>query len=193
MQSDDRPSSDPPEVQVATVDDTGTADLVAVPVLPQPGTLVEVFRLLQQRIPGFTHLSLQEQRSMARAAHLDPEFLEEGITTACAAGPEDARTLTRGMTGEECRALSDEIRHGEEVYREAMVLAKGIASTNLQRKHRLGRAILSLYSRLGLFVDDSESQYRHLRPYFERMKRAYMKGRKTRQKAKAEEPETPPA
>src|SRR5215212_7393343 len=98
MQSEDRPSSDPPEIQVATVDDTDAPDLIAVPVRPQPGTLIEVFRLLQQRIPGFTHLSLQEQRSMARAGHLDPEFLEEGITTACAAGPEEAAILTRSMT-----------------------------------------------------------------------------------------------
>lgn len=96
------------------------------------------------------------------------------------------------MTGEECRELFEEIREGEEVYREIMVLAKGIASTNLQRKHRLGRAMLSLYGHLGIWKDDRRGTYRHLQPYYEGMKRAYMKRRQTRRTEKAEEPETPP-
>ena len=191
MQSDDRPSPDSPEVQVAKVATEDVQDLIAVPMLAQPNTLIQVFRLLQQRIPGFTQLSLSEQRSMARAGHLDPEFLEEGIAAAAAAG-EEATVLTRGMTAEECRELSDEIRDGEEVYREVMVLMKGLASTNLKRKHRLGRAILNLYANLGLWQDDSRGRFRHLQPYYERMKRAYMKRRKPRGKAGANggKPET---
>ncbi len=185
----DRPSPEPPEVQVATID-TDAPDFIAVPALTQPKTLMQVFRLLQQRIPGFTHLSLTEQRSMARAGHLDPEFLEEGIATAGAAG-EDAKLLTGGMTGDECRELSDEIRQGEELYREVMVLAKGIASTNLARRHRLGSAMLNLYRNLGICQNDSHGRFRHLQPYYERMKQAYRKNRKTRRKAKEKTAETP--
>jgi hypothetical protein len=188
MQNEDRPSSDSPEVQVATVE-TDSPDLIAVPVVPHPSTLVQVFRLLQQRIPGFTHLSVQQQRSMARAAHLDPEFLEEGITGICAAG-EDAKALTRDMNGDECRELADEIRHNDEVYREIMVLAKGIAAANLERKHRLGRSVLNFYGNLGLWANDRRGKFRHLMAYYERMKHAYMKGRKTRGKAKAKDAET---
>ena len=44
--------------------------------------LVEGLRFLRQRIREFTHLSWQEKRAHARAASLDPEFIENGLHAA---------------------------------------------------------------------------------------------------------------
>src|SRR6185369_13739634 len=91
MSSEDRETSALPAV---TVEPAGTAvtpvaasDLLAVsptsvPALAEPEMLVEGLRLLEQRIREFTHLSWQEKRTHARAASLDPEFIEGGLHAA---------------------------------------------------------------------------------------------------------------
>jgi len=84
MSSDDEQPSGLPDTVAAAA-----ADLLAVvPTAPaplaEPQFLVEGLRHLQRRIPGFTQLSVQEKRSHARAANLDPDFIESGLHAACA-------------------------------------------------------------------------------------------------------------
>lgn len=189
MSSDDRPSADPPEAQLVTVETTAL-DLPVGSVPLDTVALIRAFRQLQRLIPEFIQLSLQEQRSMARTGHLDPEFIDSGIVTACAA-EDEAPTLTGGMTGEECRELAAEIARGAEFEREIEVVLKGVASANLRKRYRLGRAILNIYSRLGMWMNTPQGRYNHLRPHYDAMKRAYMKRRKTRRKTKTEKPDTP--
>ena len=88
-----------------------------------------------------------------------------------------------GRSAEELRQEVDDIRYWDEVERELHVFLKGIAAANLKRKHRLGKAILLIYKALGVWMRlDSR-----LRPYYEEMRRAYMKRRK---KTKKDEPAT---
>ncbi|HEX2121486.1 MAG TPA: hypothetical protein VHL59_07580 [Thermoanaerobaculia bacterium] len=202
MSSDDPQFPPPPEAKIATVE-TGAAgaagsDVIAVgdtavPALVEPETLVQGLRYLQQRIPEFLHLSFREQQSMARAAYLDREVIETGLQAA------DAWQVTKSVIGrsaEELRRDSDDARRWDEVERELLALAKGIADANLKRKHRLGKDILTIYSALGVDFKDGQSAPAHgyMRPHYGNMKRAYLratrkKSRKTSH-AKEEQPET---
>jgi hypothetical protein len=153
-------------------------------VTPDPATLVRVFRLLRDRIPGYTQLSQDEERSMIRAAHLDPEMISSGILTADAW---EKTKLFTGMTAEEIRALDREIREWEPTIIELTVLLRGLIGANRKRKYRRGKAILSLYSALQREIQYSQAGSEQMLPYYEMMQRAYMKNRKTRRKAKKDE------
>jgi len=149
--------------------------------------LVEGLRQLQQRIPDFTQLSPEEVRSLMRAAYLSAEFREKGLQTAAVWNI--TKNIT-GRSGEELRAEEEVIRHWDEVEQEWTVILKGIAAANLKRKHHLGTALLKIYRTLRVTVRGSD---RLLRPYFDAMKEAYLKGRKKPAKTKAPdaEPGTP--
>jgi hypothetical protein len=118
---------------------------------------------------------------MLRVAYLDPEFLEVGIQTA--SRWEDTATVV-GRSSDQLRRESDEIREWDEVERQLTAVLKGIAAANLKRKHRLGSAILKIYNILGLTIHMAHN--RHLRPYFDDLKRAYLRRRKKAAKATAE-------
>jgi hypothetical protein len=110
-----------------------------------------------------------------RTASLPPEFINAGIA---AARVWDKAKLLTGSSAEELRAQDDETARWDEAERELAVVMKGIAGANRQRKHRLGSAILRLYTALQAVIDRPENN--HLRPYLEEMKRAYVKKRKKR-------------
>ncbi|HYC93445.1 MAG TPA: hypothetical protein VEO54_29835 [Thermoanaerobaculia bacterium] len=168
------------ELDILHVDEQG------LPALVKPVTLVQGLQFLQQRIPGFRQLSLDEQQSMGNAAHLEPEFVNAGIHAA-GVWPE-SKTLT-GMTAEEMRAGMDATVSWADVRRQLQALDKGIAGAILSEKHRIGVAILQIYRVIGTLLSDP--RYHHLRPYYEDMKRTY--GRKPRKPRKApkQKPETP--
>lgn len=142
-------------------------------LLVEAKTLVAGLRYLQQRIPGYGQLSARETQSMMRTAYLDPEFIDVGIHAAGAW--EGTRDLV-GRGAEELRREADEARQWDEVERELLVLAKGVAAANLKRKHRLGKALLDVYALLGSNL--KRGFYSELRPYFDDMKRAYLRRRK---------------
>lgn len=179
---------------VASVDTTASpapsGDPLAVltsnpPLSVQPATLVAGLRYLQQRIPQYIQLSVEERRAMMRVAYLDPEFIDIGIQTV---GAWDRASKMIGRSSEELRAEADEIRGWDEVERELIVLAKGIAAANLKAKHRLGMAILNVYNVLRTTI----RQNAHLRPYLDDLKRAYLRRRKKAGKAAPEaEPDVP--
>jgi hypothetical protein len=173
-------------------DDRDDAPLVLqaeprLPMVPTPDTLIRVFRVLRERIPGFTQLSVEEERSMIRASHLDPEFIADGMLAADAWG--QAQFIAK-MSVEEMRELDAAIRHWDDLEKELLVTARGIAGANRTRRYRLGKAILQLYFTLGIAVKDPRNS--DLLPYYERMKRSYMKNRKKRgTKTKTAEPDAP--
>ena len=47
-----------------------------------PEAIVRGMQQLPQHIPEFEQLSLEERRSMARAAHLDPAVIQAGLLLA---------------------------------------------------------------------------------------------------------------
>lgn len=160
---------------VASTDDV--PDLVndARLLLANPGALIEAFRYLQQRIPGFIQLSPEEERSLIRVSSLDPEFVEAGLR-AGSVWSETKQIV--GRSGEELRQEAEEIRGWDEFESEIRALLDGVSAANRKRRHRLGAAILALYNILGITID-TESR-RHLRPYYEEMKRAYKNRKRKR-------------
>jgi hypothetical protein len=177
MSDDEPPPDEASEAKpVALTDDV--PDLVndARLVLANPGALIEAFRYLQQRIPGFIQLSAQEERSLIRVSSLDPEFIEAGLRAGSASS--ETKKIV-GRSGEELRQEAEEIRNWDEFESEVRALLKGISAANRKRRHRLGTAILDLYNILGITID-TEGQ-RHLRPYYEEMKRAYKNRKRKRE------------
>jgi hypothetical protein len=152
-----------------------------LPRLVDAGTLVEGLRYLQQRIPDYTQLTAAEARSLMRVAYLDPEFVENGLQ---AAAVWESTKLYTGRSAEELRREAEECRRWDEVERELAVVLKGIAAANLKRKHRLGSALWLIYNILRRVTLTGAD--RNLRPYFDAMKRAYLKRRKKPATAAAE-------
>lgn len=149
-----------------------------LPAVLDADTLIAIVRVLQERIPGFQCLSHAEERAMVRASNLDPEMIEGGILAASVADGVQAWTK---MTAEELRQLDDQIRDTDRVEQVLAVLLRGVAGANRKLKHRRGKAILRIYKYLGLMLRGRViPEHTHLRPYYERMRAAYMKNRKRR-------------
>jgi hypothetical protein len=198
MSSDDRQASAPPAgtLEPAETVPTPVATDVLAPVqttppsLAEPDMLVKGLRYLQERIPDFTQLSVREKRSHARAANLDPEFVENGLHAACVW--RETKTIVK-RSGEELRQEQEEIGRWDEVIRELRALTDGVEAANVKRKHRLGTAILNIYSILGIYLHRSRPEDAYMRPYYENMKRAYLRTQQFRRRKKKEEPaEEPP-
>jgi hypothetical protein len=193
MATDDRQTS-APVVTVAPAETDATpvaaTDLLTLvqttpPPLAEPEMLVEGLRYLQQRIPEFTQLSVQEKRSHARAANLDPEFIESGLDAA--AVWRDTKHVVK-RSGEDLRQEHEEIRRWDKVILELRAITDGIEAANLKRKHRLGSAILQIYRILGVYFHRSRPEEAYMRPYYENMKRAYLRTQRFRKRKKREEP-----
>lgn len=193
MSSDDPKTSapsaitaEPAELATAPVANDVLAPVETTPPsLAEPEMLVKGLRYLQERIPDFTQLSVQEKRSHARAANLDPEFVEMGLHAAVV-WRETKKFVKR--SGEDLREEQEEIRQWDEVIREVRALTDGIEAANVKRKHRLGKAILLLYSMLGVYVDRGGPEDAYMRPYYENMKRAYLQTQQFRKRQKREGP-----
>jgi hypothetical protein len=178
------PDDDPQTSVLAVV----TNDLLAAvptstPVLAEPQTLVDGLRFLQQRIPEFTHLTVREKRSHTRAANLDPEFIESGLQAA-AVWPQTKAIVER--SAEELRQEQEEIRRWDDVIVEFRAITNGIEAANLKRKHRLGMAILRIYQMIGIHLRNPNNEDIKMRPYYENMKRAYLRTQRFRKGRKKE-------
>jgi hypothetical protein len=147
----------------------------APPALAQPEMLVDGLRYLQKRIPEFTQLTVQEKRSHARAANLDPEFIDAGLQVAAVWSQTEAMV---NRSAEDLDEEQAEIRRWDAVVVELRALTSGIEAANLKRKHRLGKAILKIYNIVGALLDRPRPEDAHLRPYYENMKRAFLRTQK---------------
>jgi hypothetical protein len=182
---------DDTEVEVAIIEPDAQVVIAEEVLPPAPITtdaLIQACRLLQQRIPGFDQLSVEERQRLVRVSSLDPEFLAAGIEAMCVC---DDYRASVGYSGEELRDLSARIERRAELQREFQRLADGVGAALPKEKHDLGNAVLIFYSLLGRDLRAPRgTTNRHMRPYYEDMKRAYMKKRKTRRKT-APEPAEP--
>jgi hypothetical protein len=149
----------------------------AEPAVVTAEMLVLGLQQLHSRVPGFVHLTPREARSMSRAANLDEDFANAGIHAASLWA--DLKGMTR-YTAEELREMADEARRWDEVERELRIALKGITHANIVRRHRFGQAILFVYTALARLTTLPE--YFHLRPYYEEMKRLYLRATKARGK-----------
>lgn len=149
-----------------------------IPLLVEPETFIQGMRFLQQRIPGFIQLTVEEERTMSKAAHLPRQIVELGLETAEAWDQTEIQRLF-GWTGEEQRREDEGIRRWETALREVDTLRKGIYGAILIRKHKRGLDILDMYSVGRRKIRSKvEGAANRLRPYIERMREAFVKNRK---------------
>lgn len=173
--------------KIATIDMNSTPQLShealqalesLVPLFVEPETLIQGLRFLQQRIPGFIQLTVEEERSMFKAAHLPQEIVELGLETAEAWDQTEIQHLF-GWTGEKQRRDDEVIRRWDAALREIDTLRKGIYGANLTRKHERGLDLLDMYAfgrrRVRSKVHGPDNR---LRPYIERMREAFARQRK---------------
>jgi hypothetical protein len=197
MSSTDLETSAPPPDDLEPAETVATpaaSDLLVTaqttpPSLVEPEMLVKGLRYLQERIPEFTQLSVREKRSHARAANLDPEFVENGLHAARVW--RDTKLIVK-RSGEDLQQEHEEIGRWDEVIRDLRALTDGVEAANVKRKHRLGMAILHIYRILGIYLHRSRPEDEYMRPYYENMKRAYMRTQQFRRRKKKEEPAEEP-
>jgi hypothetical protein len=137
----------------------------------EPETLVQAFQCLRQRIAGFAPLSRQEEKKMARAGQLDPEFVDNGVraTAVCQAIPK-----TVGRNALQLASDANVIRRWDAVLRELETFTKGVAGANLRRKLRFEQAILQIYTILSIkLYGDRFPEDAYLQPYYDKMKLAH--------------------
>src|ERR1051326_5227669 len=156
------------------------------PSFVEPEALVKGLQYLQERIPEFTQLTVREKRSHARAANLDPEFVENGLH---AARVWRQTKLIVKRTGEELGEEQEVIRRWDEVIRDLRAFTDGIEAANVKRKHRLGTAILQIYRMLGIYLHPAQPEEAYMRPYYENMKRAYLRTQQFRRRKNKDEPD----
>ncbi len=155
------------------------APVTKAPAPVPPEMIVTGMQHLQERIPGFVQLSVKEKRSMARAAHLDPEFVRAGIH---AASVWDQTPVVLRRSAEDLRQEEEDIRRWEDAIRSFSAILEGMVSANLTRKNHLGRDILTLYNILGTLMSHPSREASMLRPYYEEMKRIYKEFAKPKKK-----------
>ena len=114
----------------------------ATPALTADDLIAQV-RALRVRIPDFTQLSTAEMRSRVPVANLHPDFVVGSIQIT------GASDKLQQATGQSPTALlrdaSDDVEWSV-AEEELRGLLQGVASMNLARRHRLGRAALVAYS-----------------------------------------------
>ena len=157
-------------------------DGAAGPVSVHPEAFVEVIQRIERLIPGYLHLSVEDQRSMLRVAFLDPEFIRNGVE-ACSNWGDIAWFFE--WHGDEVRGEEAEILRWDAAIRRFRIVLEGMEGANLRRKHRLGRKMLAVYKHLKNHID--EPAYNHLLPWFEAMQRASRKKKKPEPSRKPEE------
>ncbi|HXH37470.1 MAG TPA: hypothetical protein VNN08_02480 [Thermoanaerobaculia bacterium] len=151
-----------------------------------PVELVQELRRFRERIPNYGQLTVQQAQSMTRVANLPPEFVNAGLVAA--KGYDKTETLT-GMTGEELWQLREADGPWTMLEDELVVLLRGVHAANLKRRHTIGQAVLQLYTVLRSLIKQKEHSY--LIPFVAMMKEANHIRGKGKQKAVAEEEQSP--
>jgi len=152
---------------------TATEAATDTPMLT-PEQVVEQLRVMRQQIPEFVQLSsAREIKQLRRLAKVDDEFMREGIG-AVGASPVVQEAI--GNTPEDLYQAEDEIARWAVAESEMRSMLRGIAAANLVRRHRIGLAMLQVYSVSRQLVRQEE--HAHLLPHVQRMKQVRNFGRR---------------
>jgi hypothetical protein len=191
MTSEKDPLPTVPDHETAlTVPDMLALQKSEPPAMLAPEAIVQGMQQLPQHIPEFEQLSVEERRSMARAAHLDPAVIQAGLHLA-AMWERTPQVIGRNV--EAMRQDDEDTRRWDDAIRTFSATLQGMTSANLKRKHRLGEDILHVYRLVGILMKSPSPETALLRPYYEEMKRVYkqtMTG-KPRKGKKEQKPGTP--
>ena len=138
-------------------------DTHVVPI--EPEELVQELRRLRERVPNYGQLPIHQAQSMVRVAHLNPEFVNAGLS---AAGAYPGTQLLTGMTPEELWQQKEDAAHWTAVEDELTAMLAGVKAANLKRRHNLGQAVLQIYTVLRGLIKKKE--HSDLIPFVEMMK-----------------------
>ncbi len=159
----------------------------ATPALTADDLIAQV-RALRARIPDFTQLSTTEMRSRVPVANLHPDFVVGSIQIT------GASDKLRQATGQDSAGLlqdaSDDVEWSV-AEEELRGLLKGVASMNLSRRHRLGKAALVAYNvgrQLVRFPENAD-----LIPHVEKLQRLRRLGRRKPADPQSETPSSTPS
>jgi hypothetical protein len=151
-----------------------TAD--PVPVTPiTPVELIDLLRTARARIPGYQQLPTLSAASLRSLAHVDPDFMQASFNAIDASIPMQS-ALTR--TGDDLRQELDDSGRWTQVEDELSSMLQGVASANLDRRHRLGLVALQAYSIARQLVRQKDNS--DLLPHVAAMKRLNRFGKKRR-------------
>jgi hypothetical protein len=150
----------------------------------QPEAMVEQLRALRQQIPEYAPLTAANAKSLRAAAAANAGFVNASIN---AVGASAVVANAVGSTPEALRQEAADTARWTAVEDELRAMLKGVAETNLARRHRVGLTSLQAYGISRMLVRKPE--HATLLAHVAEMKRSYRLSRKT--KAPAEPLKTP--
>ena len=143
--------------------------------------LLETLERVKERIAGFRPLSKEEIIAIRKASSLDPEWVLQAVG---ALGTSETLQHALGTTDTELLAEISDQRRWDSVETSLYALLKGVAATNLARRHRIGLKALQIYGLARHLIRQPE--HHDLIPYVERLRQMNKLG-KRKKKPPAEE------
>ena len=131
----------------------------------KPEEIVVQLRDLRAHIPEFVQLPQADARSLRRASLVSPQFLQ--ATLSAAAEYEPVATLLGTPVADQRQEAIDSDRWLA-VESEARALLKGLAASNLVRRHRLGLTALQTFNICVQLV--RQKKHERLLPHVQHMK-----------------------
>jgi len=152
------------------------AEIAADGTVPfTPEQIVEQLRILRQHIPNFGPLTVTDAVLLRRAAHVHDDMLRAATNTV-GASPIVATAI--GKDAEALRNERMEVSRWSAVEDELQTMYRGVAASNLSRRHQLGLAALQTYFITRQLVRQRE--HADLLPHVAEMRRVNMFGAKRR-------------
>ena len=148
-----------------------------------PEEIVEQLRILRQHIPDFGPLTVRDAAALRQAARVDDEMVRAATNTV------GASTFVSGPIGKDASTLRlerEDVSRWSAVEDELQKMYKGVESSNLARRYRLGLSVLQAYAITRQLV--RQKAHADLLPHFEEMRRVNKFKRK-----RAAQPADPPA
>jgi hypothetical protein len=139
--------------------------------------LLETLEWVQERIAGFRPLTNEEIIAIRKASSLDPEWVLEAVNAL------NASEILQGAVGATAEELLAEIgdqRRWDNVESRLYALHKGVAATNLARRHRIGLKALQIYGIARHLIRQPEHNY--LIPFVERLQQMNKLGKRKKKK-----------
>ena len=107
-----------------------------------PEDVVAQLRAIRQTIPDYGQVPLATRKTMRSAAAVSVHFVNASINTV---GASSLVQTAVGRTPEDLLQESNDIARWSAVEDELHAMLKGVAATNLVRRHRLGLTSLQTY------------------------------------------------
>lgn len=147
-----------------------------------PEEIVEQLRILRLHIPEFAPLTVRDAAAIRTAANVNDDMVRAATNTV------GASVLVANPIGKDAATLRverEDVSRWSAVEDELQTMYKGVESSNLARRYRLGLSVLQAYAITRQLV--RQKQHADLLPHFEEMRRVNKFKRK-----RAAPPDDPP-